>query len=153
MNRRGRYVQQGLVSFSIANSRLSISSQCLSYTHTALSSSHRAGWLLRCLSLCHPLFLSSCRPSSPHHCLAVAVVHHQIPPPSPPLNTVSIVHRCHICYSLPPVPPSNANAHLRLRPSPLSNADTRRRHPSPLSPHHRLSVAHAAIAVKCPRLH
>ena len=52
---------------------------------------------------------------------------HQTPLPPPPLNAVSITHRCHSCR---PSPPSNANAHLR--PSPLSNADARRRHLPPL---------------------
>ena len=39
-------------------------------------------------------------------------------------GTPSIVHRCHSCC---PLPPSNANAHLR--PSPLPKADARRRQP------------------------
>ncbi len=99
------------------------------------------------LSLHRPLVLSSCwllvalpvlAPPSPLN----AACRHRTPPPPSSLNAVSIVHRCHSCH---PSPPSNANAHLR--PSPLSNADARRRLPC-----HRLSVAPTAVTVEsCPR--
>ncbi len=118
----------------LSHHNLLSSSRC-----TALLSSHRVGWLLCCLFLCCPLVVLSCRPSSPHHRLAVSSLsptpsntikhccHHQTPPPLPPLNAVSIVHCCHSCC---PLPPSKPNAHLR--PLPPSNADARCRHPPPL---------------------
>ena len=84
---------------------------------TTLSSSHRAGWLLRCLSLRLPLVLLSSRHSpSPTPSNAVErCCCHRTPPPLPPLplNAISIVQRCHSCR---PSPPSNTNTHLRPSP-------------------------------------
>ena len=96
---------------------------------------------------CAALSSSRCSPTPTPSNTVECCCHHQTPLPPPPLNAVSIVHRCR-CHSCRPSPPSNANAHLR--PSPLSNADARRCHPPPLmsisivalsspicSPHHR----------------
>jgi hypothetical protein len=79
--------------------------------------------------LCHPIALWSCRSPSPTPLNAVKrCCNIETHPSPPPLNAVSIVNRCHSCHR--PSPPSNANAHLC--PSPLSNANSRRRHPPPL---------------------
>ncbi len=120
---------------------LSLSSYC-----TSLSSSHCAGWLLRCLSLRCPLVLSS-------QSTADTIKHCQmLLPPSNTTNAVSIIHLCHSCHPLPS-PPSNTNAHFC--PLPPSNADTRRRHPSqsPLLPWQCLSVVPTAVVVQCCRCH
>ena len=69
----------------------------------ALSSSHHAGWLLRCLTLCtsRPLIVrqpsfaspSPCRSPSPTPSKTVECYrHHQTPPPPPPLNAISYFH-------------------------------------------------------------
>jgi len=71
---------------------------------------------------------SSCLSSSPTPSNAIKrCCRHQSPPPPPPLDAVSIIHHCQSCR---PLPPSITNTYLR--PSPLSNADTRRRHTPPL---------------------
>jgi hypothetical protein len=90
--------------------------------------------------------LSSSR-RSPSPTPSNAVEHccrHRTPPPPPPLNAISIVHRCHSCH---PLPPSNANTHL-LCPSPLSNADPRRRHPPPLM---SISMVASSSPIRSPR--
>ena len=69
---------------------------------------------------------------------------HRTPLPPPPLNAVSIVHRCHSCN---PLPPSNANTHL-LCPLPLSNADACRRHPPPLM---SISMVASSSPIHSPR--
>ena len=69
---------------------------------------------------------------------AAAIKHH-------PLNTVSIIHRCHSCR---PLPQSNPNANLC--PSPPSNADTRRRHPPLLT---SISIVTLSSPIRSPHRH
>ena len=73
---------------------------------TALSSSHLAGWLLRCLSLCRPLVLSS---------IAHAIERRRmLPPPSNTTATTAI--ECHL-YHLPlPQLPSIATIKCQCPP-------------------------------------
>jgi len=108
-------------------------SRCLVVSLCRLSLSRRASWLschhlllsshcttllscplivlAGCCVACPCTILSSSR-RSPSPTPSNTVGHccrHQTPPPLPPLNAVSIVHRCHSCR---PSPPSNTNARL-----------------------------------------
>ncbi len=114
-----------------------------------LSSSHCAGWLFRCLSLCRPLVLLLCQWSSPCHCLAI--VHHRChQTPSNAAITIErhhchhwmpFVHCCHICRPLSlstvPTPTFIHHCHQRLMPV---VATSHRWCQLPSLPHHWLSV-------------
>ena len=71
-----------------------------------------AGWCIA--SPCAALFSSLCSPSLTPSNAVERCYHHRTPPPSSPLNAVSIVHLC--CHSCrpSPSPPPNTTAHLLL---------------------------------------
>jgi hypothetical protein len=97
----------------LSHHHLSSSSRC-----DALSSSHRAGWLLHSLSLHHPLVLSSSRPSLPHHSLAVVCVKcpQMLLPPSNATTTAAIEGYLY-CPLLPQLP---SIATIKCQHPPLS---------------------------------
>ena len=96
-----------------------------------------------CIACTCATLSSSCRSPSPTPSNAVErCCRHRKPLPPPPLNAVSIVHRCLSCC---PSPLSNANSHLH--PSPLSNADTRCCHPSPLM---SISIVASSSPIRSP---